>query len=90
MDKKRGFVGYLIGLLMPLILVLGGAGLAALGVVQGSLVLIVMGLVVVAAGVLWSVVVLIFDEPVRLVLTPRGIGDTPGCSDAHRTVPRLR
>ena len=63
MGKKRGFTGYLIGLLMPLILVLGGAGLAALGFVQGSLVLIVMGLVVVAVGVLWSVVVLELTNP---------------------------
>ena len=63
MGKKRGFIGYLTGLLMPLVLVLGGAGLAALGVVQGSLVLIVMGLVVVAAGVLWSVVVLDLTNP---------------------------
>jgi hypothetical protein len=63
MGKKRGFIGNLIGLLMPLILVLGGAGLAALGVVQGSLVLIVMGLIVVAAGVLWSVVVLDLANP---------------------------
>jgi hypothetical protein len=63
MGKKRGSSGNLIGLLMPLILVLGGAGLAALGVVQGSLVLIVMGLVVVAAGVLWSVVVLELTNP---------------------------
>ena len=63
MGKKRGLTGYLIGLLMPLILVLGGAGLAALGVVQGSLVLIVMGLVVVAAGVLWSVVALELTNP---------------------------
>jgi hypothetical protein len=31
--------------------------------VQGSLVLIVMGLVVVAAGVLWSVVVLDLTNP---------------------------
>jgi hypothetical protein len=63
MGKKRGSSGNLIGLLMPLILVLGGAGLAALGVVQGSLVLIVMGLVVVAAGVLWSVVALELTNP---------------------------
>jgi len=63
MGKKRGSSGYLIGLLMPLILVLCGAGLAALGVVQGSLVLIVMGLVVVAAGVLWSVVALELTNP---------------------------
>ena len=63
MGKKRGLTGYLIGLLMPLILVLGGAGLAALGVAQGSLVLIVMGLVVVAVGVLWSVVVLELTNP---------------------------
>ena len=63
MGKKRGSSGYLIGLLMPLILVLCGAGLAALGVVQGSLVLIVMGLVVVTAGVLWSVVALELTNP---------------------------
>jgi hypothetical protein len=66
MKKKRGIVGFLIGLLMPLILVLGGAGLAALGVMQGSLLLIVMGLVVAAAGVLWSVVVLDLTNPFDL------------------------
>jgi len=66
MKTERGTVGYLIGLLMPLILVLGGAGLAALGVTQGSLALIVTGLVVAAAGVLWGVLVLELTNPFDL------------------------
>lgn len=57
--KGRG----LIGILMPLILVLGGAGLAALGVTQGSLALIVAGLIVAAAGVLWGVITLELTNP---------------------------
>ncbi|MBL9002442.1 MAG: hypothetical protein JNK25_15030 [Phycisphaerae bacterium] len=48
---------------MPLILVLGGAGLAALGVTQGSLALIVAGLIVAAAGVLWGVITLELTNP---------------------------
>jgi hypothetical protein len=63
MKKKRELVGFLIGILMPLILVLCGAGLAALGLMQGSLVLIVMGLVVATAGVLWGVVMLVLTNP---------------------------
>ena len=63
MNKKRGAIELLIGLLMPLMLVLGGAGLAALGLTQGSLVLIVMGLVTAAAGVLWGVLVLDLANP---------------------------
>lgn len=66
MKKARGTVGYLIGLLMPLILVLGGAGLAALGVTQASLALIVTGLVVAAAGVLWGVIMLDLSNPFDL------------------------
>jgi hypothetical protein len=63
MKKKRGIVGFLLVLLMPLILVIGGAGLAALGVTQGSLVLIVTGLVVAGAGVLWGVLTLELANP---------------------------
>ena len=63
MKKGRGTVGFLVWLLMPLILILGGAGLAALGFAQGSLVIIVMGLVVAAAGVLWGVVMLDLTNP---------------------------
>ena len=66
MRKKRGLLGFLIALLMPLIFVLGGAGLAALGVTNGSLLLIVMGAVVVAAGVLWAVVMLDLTNPFDL------------------------
>lgn len=66
MDKKRGALGLLIGLLMPLILVLGGAGLAGLGVMQGSLPLIVVGLVLTGAGVLWGVIMLDLANPFDL------------------------
>ncbi len=56
-------VGFLVGLLMPLVLVLGGAGLVALGVSIGSLWLCVAGLVVAAAGVLWGVITLELANP---------------------------
>lgn len=63
MKQRRGFVGHLVGLLMPLILILLGAGLAALGITQGWLVLLVTGGVVAAAGVLWGVIVLDVTNP---------------------------
>jgi hypothetical protein len=63
MKKQRGMVACLIGLLLPLILVLGGAGLAALGVTQGSLALIVAGLIITVAGVLWGVITLELANP---------------------------
>ncbi len=66
MKNKRGMIGFLIGLLMPLILVLAGAGLVTLGIVQGSLVLIVMGVVVAASGVLWGVIMLDLTNPFDL------------------------
>lgn len=53
-------------LVMPLMLVLGGGGLAALGVMQGSLPLIVAGLVVAGAGVLWGVITLELANPFDL------------------------
>jgi len=63
MKKRYGIVGFLIGLLMPVILISGGAALAAVGVMQASLFLIVTGLVVAAAGVLWGVVMLTLANP---------------------------
>ena len=67
MRKRRGWVGSVIGLLMPLILILGGAGLASLGVSQGSLVLMVMGAVIVLAGVLWGVIMMDLANPFDLL-----------------------
>ncbi len=63
MKNRYGLVGLLIGLLMPVVLILGGAALAAVGVMQASLFLIVTGLVVAAAGVLWGVVMLNLSNP---------------------------
>ena len=66
MMKQRNPKSLLV-LLVPIALILGGAGLAALGVAWGSLALIVAGLVVAAAGVvwivLWSVLVLELSNP---------------------------
>lgn len=61
MKKLRG--RSLIVALMPLLLVLGGVGLASLGLWQGSLVLMALGVLVAAAGVLWSVIVLDLANP---------------------------
>lgn len=66
MEKKRSGLGMVLVLLMPLILVLGGAGLAALGVTQGSLPLIVAGLVMAGAGVIWGVITLELANPFDL------------------------
>ena len=61
MEKPRG--RSLILVLMPLLLILGGAGLALLGLWQGSLVLMAIGVVVAVVGVLWSVIVLDLANP---------------------------
>lgn len=53
----------LISLLLPLILVLVGAGLAALGGAFGWLVLMIAGVVVAAAGVLWALIMLELANP---------------------------
>jgi len=66
MKKKRGMIEFLVRLLMPFILILGGAGLATLGVTQGSLAIIVAGLIVAAAGVLWGVIMLDLTNPFDL------------------------
>jgi hypothetical protein len=63
MKKQRRIIGSLVGLLMPLILVLGGAGLVALGLMQGSLALIATGVVVAVAGVLWALITLDWTSP---------------------------
>ena len=63
MAEKQGLIRLIVGLLFPFILVVGGAGVAALGLTQGWLVLIVTGLIVAAAGVLWSVMVLDLTNP---------------------------
>jgi pantothenate kinase len=66
MKKSRGLIGIVIGVLMPLILILAGAGLAVLGVTQGPLWLLVAGLVLVGAGVLWGVLMLDLSNPFDL------------------------
>jgi len=66
MKKPKGILRSAVWLLMPLLLVLGGAGLAALGLWQGSLVLMAMGAIVALSGVLWGVVMLDLANPLDL------------------------
>ncbi|MEM7621792.1 MAG: hypothetical protein AAF235_01150 [Planctomycetota bacterium] len=61
--KRRRTARLLLGLATPFILILGGAGLAALGFSMGSLMMIIAGLVVAAAGVLWCVIMLDLTNP---------------------------
>lgn len=63
MKKSEGLAGNLIGLLMPLILVLGGAGLATAGLTQGSLLLIGAGIGVFLLGIAWAFVMLDLTNP---------------------------
>lgn len=67
MKKARGILRSEVWLLMPLLLVLGGAGLAALGLRQGSLLLMAMGAIVALGGVLWAFVVLELANPFDLL-----------------------
>lgn len=64
MSDQRGFVRFLVALLMPFVLVLAGAGLAALGFTQEWWWLFWTGLIVTGAGVLWGAILLLFHGPV--------------------------
>lgn len=61
--KRSGPTRSLAVLLMPLVLLIAGAGIAVLGAAFGSLVVIVAGLAVGAAGALWAVVMLDLANP---------------------------
>lgn len=63
MKNPRGLVGSVIAASMPLLLVLGGAGIASLGLWLGSPVLMALGAVVAVAGVVWGIIVLDLTNP---------------------------
>lgn len=63
MSERRGFAKFLIGLLAPFVLILAGAGLAALGFTQAWWWLFWTGLIVAAAGVLWGAILLLVHGP---------------------------
>jgi len=66
MKKPKSIIRSAVWLLMPLLLVLGGAGLAALGLWQGWLLLMAMGAIVALGGVLWAAVMLDLANPFDL------------------------
>ncbi|MAW60566.1 MAG: hypothetical protein CMJ94_06995 [Planctomycetes bacterium] len=64
MSEKRGFVAFLVTLLMPFILILVGAGMVGGGFSLGWNWAIIPGLVVAAAGVLWGAIVFFLHGPI--------------------------
>lgn len=63
MSEKSGFAKFLLALLMPLVLILIGAGLIALGITMGWTFVFWTGLVVAAVGLLWGAFFLIVHGP---------------------------
>ena len=47
---------FLVGLLMPLILIAGGAGLIGIGMTYEIVILVWVGLALIAAGLLWGMI----------------------------------
>lgn len=64
MSEKRGFVGFLIALLAPFVLVFSGAGLAALGFTNGWNVLTIIGGIVLAAGLIWGLILFLLTDSI--------------------------
>ena len=64
MSEKRGFVAFLVTLLMPFILILVGAGMVGGGFSLGWNWAIIPGLVVAAAGVLWGAIGFFLHGPI--------------------------
>ena len=66
MSIKSDIAKFLIAILLPVILVLVGAGIAALGIYLGVQILFFTGLIVVGAGVLWGVGLVLLHGPADL------------------------
>lgn len=66
MTEKNGFAKFFVALLMPFLLILIGAGLAALGITMGWTILFWAGLIVAAIGLLWGAILMLFHGPVDL------------------------
>jgi hypothetical protein len=67
MRELRGLVKFLVAVLAPILLVLGGAGLAALGVSTGWYVLLWTGLIIAGIGLIWGIVFLLLHGPTDLL-----------------------
>ena len=66
MSEKRGCLQFLIGILMPILLIVVGAALAALGFTQGWAFLVWTGLIVAGVGLLWGIVLVLMHGPTDL------------------------
>jgi hypothetical protein len=65
-SEGKGFVAFLVALLMPFILIFGGGGLVTWGVTMGSLPVIIFGAVIVLAGLVWGAFLLLLDGPLDM------------------------
>ncbi len=66
MSELRGFVKFLVAVLAPILLVLGGAGLSALGISMGWYFLLWTGLIIAGIGLVWGIVFLLLFGPTDL------------------------
>mgnify|MGYP001825561399 CR=1 FL=1 len=65
MSEKRSCLQFLIGILMPILLIVVGAALAALGFTQGWPFLVWTGLIVAGVGLLWGTVLVLMHGPLE-------------------------
>ena len=65
MSEKRSCLLFLIGILMPILLIVVGAALAALGFTQGWAFLVWTGLIVAGVGLLWGIVLVLMHGPLE-------------------------
>ena len=57
-----GFFRFVVSLLMPVVLIFGGGGLAVFGIEQDWSWLVWLGLIVVGAGILWGVIIFLWAD----------------------------
>ncbi len=58
----KSFATWLLSLLMPVVLVLLGAGIGGVGLMQGWSWLVWAGLIVIGIGVLWGICLFVFAD----------------------------
>lgn len=63
MKQLRGFAKFVVAVITPILLVIGGATLAALGISNGSSFLVWTGLIIAAVGLLWGGLFLLLYGP---------------------------
>ncbi len=66
MSSKGDFGRFLVGILAPFVLILLGAGVTALGLKLGWSILIWGGLLALAAGLIWGLILFFAGDPLDL------------------------